>query len=420
MKHVLFTISIIALLSSAKAQTVKLLTIEDCYAMARQHYPLAKKKELIKKSAEYSVENAATSFLPQFIINGQATYQSDVTEVPIKLPNATITSISKDQYKIYAEVNQTVFDGGITMLQKKSMQAGAVIEQQQLEVELYKLKERINQLYFGILLINEQLAQNEILKNDIQLGLDKTKAAIANGIALKTNAEILQAELLKNDQRNTELRSTRLAYIDMLGLFINQPLTENSSFEKPVSIPVANEINRPELMVFDNQKKLIGIKNNIVDAKNLPRVSLFLQGGYGRPALNMLKNDFNGYYIGGLRFSWSLSGLYTTKKEKALLDLDKRSIDIQRETFLFNTNLQVKQQNAEINKLNELIRSDNAIIELRNHIKNTSLVQLENGVINSSDYLREVNAENQAKQNQSLHNMQLLMAQYNHQTITGN
>lgn len=420
MKNVLFTIGICALLYSANAQTAMPLTIEHCYTMARQNYPLAKRHELIKKSAEYSIQNASTAFLPQFNINGQATYQSDVTEVPIKLPNTSIPTISKDQYKIYAEVNQTVFDGGITKIQKRSIQATAAVEQQQLEVELYKLTERINQLFFGILLLNEQLKLNDILKSDIQSGLAKTNAAIANGIALKTNAEILQAELLKNDQRNAELISAKLAYIDMLSQFINQPLPENIVLETPMSISVSNDIKRPELLAFDDQKKLISIKNNMINAKNLPRISLFAQGGYGRPALNMLKNDFSGYYIGGVRFSWSLSGLYTTTKEKALLNIDKRSIEIQKETFLFNTSLQVKQQNAEINKLNGLVTSDNDIIELRNHIKTTSLVQLENGVINSSDYLREVNAENQAKQNQSLHKLQLLMAQYNQKTITGN
>jgi outer membrane protein TolC len=420
MKYILTAIGIYSFIFNTTAQTGSLLKISDCYNLAKQHYPLSKKQELIQKSAAYSIENAATAFLPQVNINGQATYQSDVTEVPIKLPNASIPTISKDQYKVYAEVNQVLFDGGITRLQKQSIQANAVVEQQQLEVELYKLKERINQLFFGILLIDEQLVQSAILRKDIESGLSKTNAAIANGIALKTNAQVLQAELMRNDQRNIELKSMRAAYIEMLSQFINQPLNENSMLEKPSIISARTAINRPELLLFDAQKKMITVRSKIINAKNSPRIGLFAQGGYGRPALNMLKNDFSGYYIGGVRFSWSLSGLYTAKKEKALLSIDDRSIDIQKETFLFNTNLAVKQQNAEITKLNDLVNSDNGIIELREKIKNTSLVQLENGVINSNDYLREVNAADQARESQSLHKIQLLSVQYNQQTTTGN
>lgn len=419
MKYLFFIIGILGLTFSVNAQTINPITLEECYNLARQNYPLVKQQELIQKSKEYSIENISKAYLPQLAINGQATYQSEVTEIPVKLPNTIIPALSKDQYKIYAEVNQTVFDGGVKRLQKQSIDADATVDQQKIEVELYKLKERINQLFFGILLANEQLRQTEILKKDIHLGITKTNAAIANGTALKSSADALQAELLKTDQRSIELKSVSRAYRDMLGLFINRPLDENSILEKPIKISAAQTINRPELTLYDTEKKLFDIQNSLIKAKNLPKASLFLQGGYGRPALNMLKNDFNAYYIGGLRLNWSLSGLYTSKKEKALLDIKSKTVDLQKEIFLFNTNITLKKQNAEISKLEELIRSDNDIIQLRTRIKNIALTQLEYGVINSSDYLREVNAEDQAKQIQLLHEIQLLMAQYDQQTTTG-
>ena len=174
-----------------------MFTIEDCYRLARQNYPLLKQKELILKSKEYSIQNAGKGYLPQFSINGQATYQSDVTEIPIKIPNTNIPAISKDQYKIYTEANQTIFDGGIIKIQKQSIEANAAVEDQKLEVKLYDLKERINQMFFGILLVNEQDTLTEILKKDIQNGITKINAAIANGTALKSSSDALQAELLK-------------------------------------------------------------------------------------------------------------------------------------------------------------------------------------------------------------------------------
>jgi outer membrane protein TolC len=420
MKLIFFTTSICCVLLTANAQIAKTLTLEDCYRLARQNYPLLKQKQLISKSKEYSIENASKGYLPQFSINGQATYQSDVTEIPVKIPNTTIPTISKDQYKIYTEVNQTIFDGGIIKMQKQSIEANAVVEDQKLEVELYNLKERINHLFFGILLVNEQYALAEILNKDIQSGITKTNAAIANGTALKSSSDVLQAELLKVGQHTIELKATHKAYLEMLSQFINQSLDENILLEKPAQITIAQNISRPELMLFDNQKKMIDVQTKLLSAKNQPKVGLFLQAGYGRPALNMLKNDFAGFYIGGIRVNWSLSGFYTYKKDKALLENNRKSIDIQKETFLFNTVNTLKQQKEEIIKLQELIQSDEEIILLRNKIKNTAMAQLEYGVINSGDYLREVNAEAGAKQNQLLNRIQMLMAQYDQQTTSGN
>lgn len=419
MKYIFLLVGVLNLAVDAIAQTTDPLSLEACYILARENYPLVKQQELIQKSKAYAVENISKGYLPQFAINGQASYQSAVTEIPIKLPNTTIPSLEKDQYKIYAEVNQTLFDGGIKKIEKKSVRANAAVDQQKVEVELYKLNERVNQLFFGILLTNEQLAQTAILKKDIELGISKINAAITNGTALKSSADALQAELLKADQRRIELSSVSQVYREMLGLFINRPVQENTVLEKPAKILTSQSITRPELVLYDTEKKSLDLQNSLIRAKKLPKAGLFLQGGYGRPALNMLKNDFETYYIGGAKITWSLSGLYTSKKEKALVSIKSETVDVQKQLFLFNTSLTLKKQHAEIRKLEGLIESDNDIIQLRTRIKNTALAQLEYGVINSSDYLREVNAEDQAKQTQLLHEIQLLMTQYDQQTTTG-
>src|SRR5688572_2243323 len=275
MKRLFFIIGILSLTFTINAQITEPLSLKDCYNLARQNYPLVKQQELIQKTKEYSIENISKGYLPQLAINGQATYQSDVTEIPIKLPNTTVPSLSNDQYKIYAEVNQTLFDGGIKKLEKQSAETSAAVDQQKLEVELYKLKERINQLFFGILLVNEQLAQTNILKKDIELGITKINAAIANGTALKSSADALQAELLKADQRSIELRSASQAYRDMLGHFINRPLDETVALEKPAKISASQIINRPELILYDTEQKSFDIQNELVKAKNLPNAGLF-------------------------------------------------------------------------------------------------------------------------------------------------
>jgi outer membrane protein TolC len=295
-----------------------------------------------------------------------------------------------------------------------------MIQQQNLEVELYKLKDRINQLYFGALLIDEQYNQNELLKKDIQTGIDKTSAALANGNEFKSNVDKLKAELLKANQRSIELKASRKAYIDMLGLFMNKALDENIKLNKPNTVVTQETIHRPELKLYDYQRQSYDVQNKLISTRNMPKFSLFFQGGLGQPSpVNMLSNKLSTYYIGGLRLNWALTSFYTSSKERQIIAINQNIINTQRETFLFNTNITLKQQNSEITKLQQLITSDDEIIILRTSVKEASNAQLENGVITVNDFLREVNAEDQARQSKLLHETQLLMAQYNYQTTAG-
>ncbi|MBS1633836.1 MAG: TolC family protein [Bacteroidetes bacterium] len=404
----------------AMAQQSNSLSLDNCLEKAKQNYPLIKQYTLIEKTKEYSIANAQKGYLPQFNVAGQATYQSAVTQIPISLPNMNIPTISKDQYRLYGEVSQSITDLFTVKDQKEYIHVNSEIETQKTEVELYKLRERISNLYFGILLIDEQIKQTELLKKDIQSGIEKTNVAIANGVSIKSTADNLKAELLKANQRTIELKATRKGYADMLALFINNPIDENTVLEKPHRQMLTNTINRPELKLFDLQKKTFDIQEKLITNKNMPRVSVFFQGGLGRPALNMLDNDFKGYYIGGLRLNWSITGFYTYKNEMKSLALNQSLIDIQRETFLFNTNLALKQQNADITKMQELIETDKSIVTLRESVKTTTQNQLTYGTATTNDYLIAVNAEDLARQNLILHEIQLLMTEYNAQTTAGN
>ncbi len=396
------------------------LTIDDCYSMAHEHYPLARQRDLLRQSESYSLENASKGNLPQVSLYGQATYQSDVPHLPIDLPGQDIPLIPKDQYKVYGEITQVIYDGGATGMQKQGQEANTRAEQQKVEIELYKLKERINQLFFGILLLNEQIRQVDLLQKDIQLGKAKIQAAIDNGTALKSSIAVLQVELLKSNQRIVELESARRAYLEMLGLMINQTLDEQTKLVTPASAVPQVDIHRPELLWYEYQRQSLALQNDMLDVRNRPKINLFLQGGMGRPGLNIFDDQLKGYYMGGLRVYWPLTSFYSYKNEQALLDISQQGINLQQETFLFNTNLQVRQQNNEILKLEELLSTDDDIVALRTSIKNTALSQLENGVLTTNDYLREVNAEDNARQSKILHEIQLRMAQYNLLTTTGN
>lgn len=406
--------------SVAMAQQNEGLTINKAYELARNNYPMIKQRDLLNKTKDYSVENAAKGYLPVFSVNGQATYQSAVTNLPISLPGVKIPALNKDQYKVYAELDQVIYDAGMIKNQKQMAETNAVIEQQNLEVALYALYDRVNQLFFGTLLMDEQLKQNELLQQDIQNGIDKAKALVANGVAYRSSVDELSAQLLQAQQARVELIANKKAFVQMLGLFINQPMSEQSVLVRPLAPNMVNEINRPELLFYDYQKRSYDLQGQLLNDQLKPRLSFFAQGGYGRPGLNMLVNDFAWYYIGGLKLSWNFGSWYTLKNQKQLLDIGRKTLDLQKETFLFNTQLSQKQQNVEMEKYQELAKKDEAIIDLRNAVKKAASAQLENGVLSAHDYINQVNAEDQARQNQILHEMQLLQAQYGYQNITGN
>ncbi|MBL0304464.1 MAG: TolC family protein [Chitinophagaceae bacterium] len=417
-KH--FLLAVLLLPAGLFAQSLQKITLTEAYELSQKNYPAVKQKDLVKQTAAISLENLQKGFLPQFSLSGQATYQSDVTKVPFSLPGLTIESPSKDQYKLVADVSQMIYDGGMTKEQKALQQLNATVEDQKVEVELYKLKERINQLYLSILYLDEQLKQVDLVKTDIQIGIKRVEAQVQNGVAFKSNLNMLKAELLKTEQRAIEVKASKKGLLDALSLFIGRELAAQVQLEKPVSAGiVANEIARPELKLYSEQQKFIGQQEKLITAKNLPRASLFAQGGYGRPGLNMLLNEFDFFYIGGLRLNWSLGGLYTKKKEKEQVTINKKMVEVQKETFLLNTSSQLKQQQAEIDKLQQLLVSDNEIISLRKSVTEAAKAQLENGVITANDFLKEVNAEDQARQTLITHQVQLLQAQINYQTILG-
>ena len=389
------------------------ITLEQCYQWSRENYPLIKKQELIKKAEQYTTENALKGWLPQVNITAQATYQNDVTQFPVKLPNMNVEPLSKDQYKVFADVSQTIYDGGNIRNQKNLAKIQSEVQTIQTEVELDKLKERINQLYFGILQTNKQWTQLQFTKLDIKEGIKKAEAQLKNGVIFRSNLDVLKAELVKIEQKEIELQAIKQNFVQMLSYFIKKNIDENTQLETPEKILLTKNNNRSELKLFDAQKQLLETQRKIINTKNTPKLGAFFQGGYGKPGFNMLKNEFDIFYIGGIRLNIPISGFYTQKNDLALLENQSQDIEIQRENFLFNQNFIEIQQRNDLEKIQNLIDKDNELIELRKNIKTASLAQLENGVINTNDYLREVTAEEQAILTKITHEIQYLLTQYN-------
>ncbi|MDD2436462.1 MAG: TolC family protein, partial [Massilibacteroides sp.] len=283
------------------------VTIQECYRLAEENYPQIRQYDLIRKAEQYDLSNAGKSWLPQFVLNAKATYQSDVTKLPVdfsQLPvEITVPTLSKDQYQVMAELNQTIWDGGASSSAKQLTKSAAETERKQLESDLYSLRERINQLYFGCLLQADLLLQNRLLQKELQINLERVQAFIANGMANESDKELLEVELLNASQRETEIDASRLAYLRMLSYFIGYKEPGKIQLEKLVvpAVDFSWSIKRPELSVFEAKSIYADLQLKAITAGLMPRFGAFVQAGYGRPGLNMLEDEFSPFYVAGVR-----------------------------------------------------------------------------------------------------------------------
>ncbi|MCP9770865.1 TolC family protein [Lacihabitans sp. LS3-19] len=414
---------IVFLLSAYFCEAQQTLSLDECLELSEKNAPQATNLPLIQQTADLQVKILNSNFLPQTSIGGQATWQSEVTSIGISLPNVNIQPPPKDQYKATLDVVQNIWDGGVTNKQVSVAKLNAKVEEQKVVTELFQVKEQVSALYFGILFAEKQIANAQILQKELLNKLDKVKVSVANGVAIKSNQLAIEAKTIEIDQNINEAQKRKKAALDALGLLIGQTISENTQLEAGFEGLVnTSDVNRPELQLFDYQKDMLGINQQMAKSKNLPKIAAFATGGYGKPGLNFLANQFQTYFIGGVTMKIPLSFLYSGSQSNEIQQykVSQQRIDAQRETFLLGTKIKVSNQNQEIARLENLIESDKRLLTIREQIKVTAEAQLDNGVITANDYLTEVDNENISRQNSILHNIQLLQAKHNLKLITGN
>jgi len=406
------------------AQEVEQLSLEQAQQWAAEHYPLLKKKSLSRASLLAANNNLGKNFLPQINVNAQASWQSDVTQVPtrIPIPGLEFETVSKDQYRAVADVSQLLYDGGTTRVQKDLNELKALLSEEEVNVGLQMLKEKMNGLYLNALLLGEQRKLNALVVADLDAGLKKVEAQVQNGTAFRSNLALLQSEKLKILQRDAELLEEITGLIETMALLTGKQMNPQVELLMPApgaALTGLSEISRPELNLYKLQDSLYQQQDRAIDSRLRPKISLFANGGYGKPGLNMMKNEFAPFVTTGLRVNWNIGGLYTQKKDRELNTIYRQEVQVQQENFLLNTQAQLIQQQSVIRKLQRSMQTDLQIIELKKQVKESAKAQLDNGVITASDYLREVHAEDQARQNLTLHQVQLLNATIQYQTIAG-
>ncbi len=393
------------------------LSLDSCYALALNNYPLVRQHDLIEKSREYTLSNASKNYLPQVSLTGIAGYIFG--GLPVSPENAQ----GGDDFKLIGigQINQTIWDGGATKTQKEIIAAAAESEKASLEVALYELRSRVNQLYFGILMVDQQLAllaqRQKVLDNNAR----RVRQLTENGLAFKTDLQEVELEQLKINQQKTESAYVRKGYVRMLSLLTGTEISRQTRFEKPMGFhPVwEQQIMRPELMMYQSQRKLAEARADLRRVALMPKVGLLGAGVVLYPEVGLGSGSVSSLGVVGLSTSWNISGWYRNSNEKYLSELALQKIELQEQTFRFNLNLQTARLQSNIDKQQAILQEDREIVDLSKSIREGYQIKYDNGMCSMLDLLDATERENEAQTQMALHEMQLLMTLYEYQTQTG-
>jgi outer membrane protein TolC len=399
------------------------LTIEHCQEKAKANYPLIKQYDLIAQSTEYTISNANKAYLPQLSLDGIGAYI--IKGFPaVSLPGMPAAEEEKLKFIGIAQLNQTIWDGGATRSQKNITSASAEVDKANIDVALHSITERVNQLYFGILLMDEQLKQLALVNENLTRNLNRLQLSKDNGLVFQTDVDELKAEVLNLEQKNIDFTYTRKGYVEMLSYLMGEPLAANIQLQKPVTENVETiltlENNRPELKLYSTQRSLIEQKASFNKVLNMPKIGLLGAGILVSPEASFGASQISSLALAGLSVSWNTGGVYKTSNNKQLDRIQLDRIANQQETFLFTSNIQLKQVTSEIEKQREIIHKDSEIVALKSNIRKSYQLKYDNGMSSMNDLITAINKESEARGNEALHQVQLLMSLYSYKTINGN
>ncbi len=425
----LLTIAGLLLCFQAWCQHADTLTLDSCRSSAAEHYPLTKQRGLIDASLDLRQKNLNATYYPQLILNGQATYQSAVTTVEINIPdnpyfsgeNIAPKPISKDQYKLTLDINQVIYDGGNIPRQKDLERMNHDVDRQNVEVDIYKLKQRVDDIFFNIVFLQENRKIVLSSREELEAKLGQVESAVRNGVMLSSEADVLHAEMIRLDQQLIDIGSNIEVGLNILSQLTGLPVTGATGLILPeVSLDPAVYVDeRPEYILLGLQQERVEATRNLLPVKIRPRLNGFGQAGYGRPGLNMLSNKFDPFYIVGARLSWNIWDWNQTSNSKQLLGIQHDIINTQKEAFEQNLSVQLEAYRSDIMKYEQMIKQDNDIIQLRGKIMKSAGSQLDNGVITAADYIGYLHDETRSRIDRELHRISLVKAKVNYLTAQG-
>ncbi len=419
-------LTLILMFALSMAVMARDLTLFDCYEKAEKHHPLQTELENRRQLYELNKKNLNAKWLPKLDANLKATYMSHVVEfdkimgsLPIPLPPGTFQNMPKEQYKATLDVTQTLFDGGVVHAGKLAEQALLLADEQAVEVQFYKMRDRINQTYFALLMLEKQQALTRLFEEQVKKQRGALLSGVANGVILPSNVDVLNAELINIEQKLTEIHINRQKLTAILEEFIGAPVSARLDLPE-ITLPDTVAILRPETRLFDAQKSALEANKKVIGAQRWPKAMLFGTYGYGKPPGNdFFTDEFDDYYLVGAGLVWNIFDWNSARRRKQALLARQNILDAKRADFERMIRVSMQNARAEIERLEALLESDARLIELRRKIAEAAASQLQNGVISATEYLTELNAQRQARINLELHKIQLVQAKVNYLTISG-
>lgn len=409
------------LLISSMVSGQEILSLDECYRLAEDNYPLASKLQLLEEKTTRELEVLNKEYLPKIDINAKATYQSDVIEFPLDAGGQGMEPVDKDQYQASLDVEQLIFNGGRINSKKRLKEAELLSQKQEVKVDIYQIKKRINKYYFGILQLREQITLLELEEETLDERIQELQSQVKYGAAIPSSEDVLRAEILKIKQRRDEVESQLQAAQKGLSAYIATPVDTTTILElRSQGVSVLSERSRPETELFSLKQEELDQQQGLLSKSLYPNIYGFAQGGYGRPGYNPLDNSFNDFYMVGVKLNWNVFDWGKVKEQKKSLDISRELVEAEKETFTLNNNIELEAAEIKIIKVQEILDKDTKILALREKILKTSDSQLRNGVITASEFLTEFNNLYEAKINQKLHEIDLEMAKADYNVIKGN
>lgn len=398
------------------------VTLEECIALAEENYPIISKYDLLEQTKEVNLSNINKGWLPQINVYGQGTVQNDTPSLPESLTNiinqtgTNIAGLNEWQYRIGADISQNIWDGGTSKVHRKIERAEDAERQAAIDVQLYAVRERVEDLYFGILLMDAQIEQVKNMQLLLQSNLDKLRIMQSNGTAMQSDVDMVEAEYLGTVQQLTQAESASQSYRNVLGLFMGKSIVGQKLVKPEAFIPQDLMPSRPELKCFEKQLQTNEARNASITANMMPKIGLFAQLYYGYTGFDYFENMMNRNpsfnILAGVKLSWNIGALYNKKNDRMKLKLSSDNINVERDIFLFNINLQSRSQLDHIDELKAVIKNNDRIVELRTNVRKAAESQLDNGVIDATALLTKLTDEKQARLTAAYHEIQLLQSIY--------
>lgn len=393
------------------------LTLDSCKRLARDNYPAVKQFRLIEQSRDYTVNNAAKGWLPQVSLSATAAWFTDIMNTP-KQAGALLGGMGNSLYNSNVQISQTLYDGGSIMARKREAEANATVNREHNNIIMYEVDGRTEQLFFSVLTLDERITQNQLLQENLEIGMRTVSALERGGMANRGDIEAVSVEQLNARQQEEQLRASRKAYLLMLSTFIGQQLDENSALVKPER-PARSDgtVYRPELDYYTAKDRLLDVRTKNLDTRLMPRLNAFGMGMYHNKIMGTMKNSM---FAAGVTLSWNIGALYTRSNDKRLIETERSLNNVDRETFLFNTTLESRQSGGVIDALERQIKLDDDIITLRESIRQKAEKKVQNGTETVNEMLRDINSVSDARLTKALHELQLTQELYNLKNINNN